>query len=296
MGTGGKGLSDDRAKPTVAARRLRTALKRARNEAGFTQDKAAESLEWSQSKIVRIESSTVGITTTDLRALLSLYGITDEKLVADLIATAREARQAPWWKKEFGDIASEQYLQFVDVEQTAEEILSYEPLFVPGILQTRDYADMITRDLARDPVPERLARFVTFRLERQKLLRAEQPPKMSFVLDESAVRRQVGSADIMSGQVSHLIDLAEYPRLSIRVLRFTGGLTYGMQTPFVLMRFPDPADSPVLYFEAPRGSTAVTDDQTEINRYSRSFEQLQRMSLSERDTVEFLKNLGKEHG
>jgi hypothetical protein len=288
-------LSDDRAKPAVAARRLRTALKQARREAEFTQDKAAESLEWSLSKIVRIESGSVGITTTDLRALLSLYGITDKKRVEDLIATAREARQAPWWKKDFGDIASEQYLQFVEFEQTAVEIQSYEPLFVSGILQTRDYANAITVDLARDPAPERLKRFVVFRLERQRLLQAERPPKMSFVLDESAVRRQVGSADIMSGQVSHLIDLAEHPHLSIRILRFTGGLTYGMQTPFVLMRFPDPADSPVLYFEAPRGSTAVTDDETEINRYARSFEQLQRMSLSERDTVEFLRNLGKEH-
>jgi transcriptional regulator with XRE-family HTH domain len=288
-------LSDDRARPAVAARRLTTALKQARNAAGFTQDKTAESLDWSLSKTVRIESGAVGITTTDLRALLGLYGITDKDRVADLIATAREARQTPWWKKNFGDIASEQYLQFVEFEQTAEQILSYEPLFVPGILQTRDYANAITLDLARDPAPERLKRFVDFRLERQKLLGAEQPPKMSFVLDESTVRRQVGSADIMSGQVMHLINLAERPRLSIRILRFTGGLTYGMQTPFVLMRFPDLADSPVLYFEAPRGSTAVIDDEAEINRYGRSFEQLQRMSLSERDTVEFLKGLGSEH-
>ena len=238
----------------------------------------------------------MGITTTDLRALLSLYGITDKDRVADLIATAREARQTPWWKKDFGAIASEQYLQFVEFEQTAEEILSYEPLFVPGILQTQEYANVITLDLARDPAPERLKGFVVFRLERQKLLRAKQPPKMSFVLDESAVRRLVGSADIMSGQVSHLIDLAEHSHLSIRILRFTSGVTYGMQTPFVLMRFPDPADSAVLYFEAPRGSTAVFDDESEINRYGRSFEQLQRMSLSRRDTVEFLKNLGSEHG
>jgi transcriptional regulator with XRE-family HTH domain len=237
-------LSDDRARPAVASRRLTTALKQARGLAGFTQDKAAESLEWSLSKIVRIESGVVGIKTTDLRALLSLYGITDKGRIADLIASAREARQEPWWKKDFGDIASEPYLQFVEFEQTAKEILSYEPLFVPGILQTRDYANVITLDLARDPAPERLRRFVDFRMERQKLLQAEQRPKMSFVLDESAVRRQVGSADIMSGQVSHLTGLAEHPHLGIRILPFTGGLTYGMQTPFVLMRFPDPADSP----------------------------------------------------
>ncbi len=287
-------MSDDRARPAVAARRLTTAIKRARTTAGFTQDKAAEALEWSLSKIVRIESGAVGITTTDLRALLTLYGVTDQKRVADLSAAAREARQPPWWKKEFGDIASEQYLQFVEFEQTAEEILSYQPQLIPGILQTRDYADTITWTLARDPEPERSRRFVAFRLERQKLLRAKQLPKMSFVLDESAVRRHVGSADIMSGQLAHLIDLAGQRQLSIRILRFTGGLTYGMLTPFVLMRFPGTADSPVLYFEAPRGDTLVIDDEAEVDHYGRIFERLQKMSLAEHATVEFLKNLGSE--
>lgn len=288
-------MTDDRAKPAVAARRLRTALKQARKEADLTQDKAAESLEWSLSKIVRIESGAVGITTTDLRALLSLYRVIDQSRVADLVEAAREARQQPWWKKEYGDIASDQYLQFVEFEQTAERISSYEPLFVPGILQTRDYADAITVDLARDPQAEHLSRFVDFRLERQKLLRAKQPPSMSFVLDESALRRQVGDAETMCHQLTHLTDLAELAHLSIRVLPFTGGLTYGMQTPFVLMRFPDPLDPPVLYFEAPRGSTAVFDDEAETGRYDQSFKQLQQRSLSERETVQFLKNLGSEH-
>ncbi len=236
----------------------------------------------------------MGIKTTDLRALLSLYGIHDDARVSDLIDAAKEAKKEPWWKKDYGDIASDKYIQYVEFEQTAEEILNYEPLFVPGILQTQDYANAITVDLAQDPQAEHLDKFVVFRLERQKLLRTEQHPKMSFVLDESAVRRRVGNADIMLEQLSHLTDLAEHPDLSIRILPFTAGVTYGVQTPFVLMRLPDLVDSPVLYFEAPRGSTTVLDDEEEIKRYSRSFGRLQKRSLSEHATIEFLKNLASE--
>ena len=288
-------MSDDRAKPAVAGRRLRTALKQARDAAGLTQAKVADSLDWSLSKIVRIESGSVGVTTTDLRALLSLYNVTDRDYVADLVAAAREARRLPWWKENFGDIASEQYLQFVEFEQTADEILSFQTQFVPGILQTRKYASAILQGVIRDHGSDHIARLLAFRLERQELLQAKQPPKMSFVLDEPVVWRRVGSADIMEGQLSHLIELAQHPHLSIRILRFTAGITPGMQTPFVLMRFPDPADSPVLYFEAPRADTLVIDDDAEIKRYSRTFEELQRMSLSERESVEFLKELGGKH-
>jgi transcriptional regulator with XRE-family HTH domain len=286
-------LSDDRARPAVAARRLTTALKQARSQAGLTQGEAADSLDWSLSKIVRIESGSVGISTTDLRALLSLYGIADQARVADLSATAKEARQTPWWKKDYGEIASEQYLQFVEFEQTAAEIVSFQSHFVPGILQTPEYARAILQGVVR-AAPARLTRLLAFRLERQKLLASKKPPMMSFVLDENVVRRQVGSADVMSGQISHLVDLAQRPHVSIRILRFTAGVAPGMQTPFVLMRFPDPADSAVLYFEAPRAETLVIENDKEVDSYSRTFDELQHLSLSERDTIEFLKNMAAE--
>jgi hypothetical protein len=162
---------------------------------------------------------------------------------------------------------------------------------VPGILQTREYAQAILQGLAE---PSRADALLAFRLERQRSLQGGQPPRMSFVLDESVVRRQVGSPDVMAGQVSHLIELAERPGLSIRILRFTAGIAFGMQTPFVLMRFPDPADPAVLYFEAPMSSTLVLENLDEIKRYRAIFQELQRMSLSERDTLGFLKNLGIE--
>ena len=196
----------------------------------------------------------------------------------------------PWWKKEFGDIASDRYLEYVEFEQTAAEIHNYEPQFVPGLLQTRDYAEAIAIDLSSDPIPDLVDRYVNFRMERQNLLRSDQAPNASFVMDESALRRQVGNQNIMSNQITHLIGLAGHPRMSIRILSFTGGVTYGMQTPFVLMRFPDEADNSVLYFEEPRGNKTVFDD-GEISRYGHVFTQLQQMSLSERDTLEFLKAL-----
>ncbi len=109
------------------------------------------------------------------------------------------------------------------------------------------------------------------------------------------MRLQVGDAEIMRRQPASLTELAELAHLSIRIVPFTGGLTYGMQISFVLMRFPDPLDRPVLYFEAPRGSAVIFEDETETDRYDQSFSELQQRSLSERKTVQFLRNLDSEH-
>jgi transcriptional regulator with XRE-family HTH domain len=279
--------------PAVQGRRLRATLKQARRDAGLTQDQAAGKLEWSLSKIVRVESGAVRVSTTDLKALLAQYKVTDPGRVEELVQMGREARQRPWWSA-YREFASQRYLEFVEFEQAAESTLHFQPLFVPGTLQTRDYATAIIWRLVRDVTEERANGLLSFRMRRQKLLDSAEPPTLSFVLDESVLYRQVGSTEVMQGQIDRLIDLAARPTITIQIYPFSAGPSYGTQTPFVIHQFADPDDLDVLYLEGPRGDTIVADDADEITRYQRAFAELQQMSMSRPESLTFLRKLRKE--
>jgi transcriptional regulator with XRE-family HTH domain len=287
-------MSGDDGNPAVQGRRLRTAIREARDKAGLTQDQVAKALDWSLSKVVRIEAGSVKLSITDLRALLDLYKITDQDRVAELESTAKAARRRAWWAKYRG-LAPEKYLEFVEFEQAASAALNFEPLWVPGLLQTRDYAHEIIRRLG--PESDAKAKgLLDFRMERQRrLFESSERPQLSFVLDESVVRRSIGDARVMSAQLSHLVELADRPYITLQVLPFAAELTFGMHTPFVIHQFRDPADPAVLYLEGALGDTIVADDKDEVDRYRRAFTKLQRLSLSEHESVKFLLELASGH-
>lgn|SRR5215469_3100798 len=278
----------DGGNPAVQSRRLRAALRQLRADADLTQEHVAADLDWSLSKVVRIESGAVKISVTDLMALLNEYKVTDASRTADLIAMAKVARKREWWR-DYREFASPRYLGFVEFEQAAKATLHYQPLFVPGILQTEGYATAIIWRLARDVTEGKAQGLVRFRLHRQELLEAPAAPSLSFVLDESVLHRPVGSREVMAGQFDRLLELGARPNITIQVYPFSAGLTYGMQTPFVIHQFPDDPD--VLYMEGPRGDTLVDDDKAEIERYRHAFTELQRMSLSASDSLAFIKSM-----
>lgn len=278
---------DDAGNPAVQGRRVRAALRQARQDADLTQEQVAAALDWSLSKIVRIESGSVRVATTDLRALLELYKISDAAQVSQLIAMAREARERPWWHSYQG-YASKRYVEFVEFEHAAQATLHFQPLFVPGILQTREYATAIIWRLARDLTAEKADKLLELRMRRQKLLEEPDPPPQWFIIDESVLHRRVESEKVMQAQLDRLIDLAARPTITIQVLPFTAGLAYGMQTSFVIHKLPD---FNVLYLEGPRGDTIVADDQAEVSGYERAFTELQQRSLSAADTITFIKEL-----
>ena len=125
--------------PLVQRRRLRTELKKARQVSGLTQDQVAGEMDWSLSKIIRIESASSGISANDLKALLQLYGVKDPGQVDSLVALARAARERSWWSA-YRDVAPQPLLQLTEYESAAQVIRQFETMFVPGILQTEDYA------------------------------------------------------------------------------------------------------------------------------------------------------------
>jgi transcriptional regulator with XRE-family HTH domain len=282
-------MSDNSPSPAVQGRLLRARLRQAREDVGLSQEQVSSDLDVSLSKVVRIESGAVKVSTNDLKALLDLYKITDEDLIAEFVAMARTARQPSWWR-EYQGIASKRYLEFVEFEQAATSALNYEPLWVPGLLQTRDYAEEIIRRLGPETDAAQQGLF-DFRMKRQELLDATYMPSLSFVLDESVLRRQVGGKRVMRDQLGRLADLAERSSVTIQVRPFSNGLVRRMQAPFVIHQLTDEAELDILYREDPVGDTIVADDKREVSEYRSAFDELKRTSLSPAESVTFFKEV-----
>ncbi len=245
-------------------------------------------MDWSLSKVIRIETGAVGISTNDLRVLLNLYAIRDPDRTGELIELARASRQTSWLSKYRGDITA-QYLQYIEYEEAASVLRIYEPLLLPGLLQTQEYAAAIMRKLADpDTSAELIRNRIEIRLRRQQLLERAAPPTVICVLDESTIRRIIGERDIARDQLARLIDLANRPSITIEIVPFSAGLHRGLLEPFIILEFPDPEDSDVLYSESSRDAIFSHDEAGEITRYREIFEDLKDISLGESDTLAYL--------
>jgi len=183
----------DGGSPLVQRRRLRSELRSAREAKGLTQDQVAHEMDWSLSKIIRIEGASSSISANDLKALLSLYGITESERVDSLLALAKAGRERSWWSA-YRDVAPSLLLQLIEYESVASAIRQFETLFIPGILQTEEYARAVIQNYYDDEGPgsDKLRALVELRVRREGLLNSEHSPSFNFMLDEAAVSRLVG--------------------------------------------------------------------------------------------------------
>ena len=283
----------DSASPLVLRRRLRTELLAARLKAELTQQQVAKAMEWSLSKMNRIEKAKSGISTNDLKALLPVYGITDKKRADELIALARAARQSPWWRR-YSDVAPPRLIELIDYESAASAVSQFETIFVPGILQTEEYASAVLQVFYDEKsAPDRVAALVDLRTRRRDLLTSENAPKFSFVLDESVIHRLVRSRAITSRQLMHLVDLAKLPNVTIQVVPFTAGLYRAMKEPFEVVQFEDAPDENIAFLEGPR-SDIIIDNPKETKNYLQAFEYLTEISLEPSDSVDRLRGAAGE--
>lgn len=251
-------------------------------------------MDWSLSKIIRIETGAVGISTNDLRALLALYKVHDSGRTDELIELARASRQTSWASKYRAYISS-QYLQFLEYEEAASVLRNYEPLLIPGLIQTEEYADKIIRKLANPGTPaDQIQARMEIRLARQRLLEQSSPPILIFVLDEAAIQRLVGERSIALGQIDRLISLAARPNITIEVVPFRAGLHRAMLEEFAILEFPEPGDSDVLFIETSRDMIVSHDEAGEISGYLEVFEHLRSISLGSDGTLTYLTNLAKQ--
>ncbi|MFC6880511.1 helix-turn-helix domain-containing protein [Actinomadura yumaensis] len=273
-------------------RRLRVELRRSRDGSGLTQDQVAESLDWSLSKVIRIESGAVNISTTDLRALLSLYGVAEER-IAELVTLARAARERAWWSG-YKKVISQQYYDLIGYESAAAAIRQFEPLVIPGLLQTQEYAHAYISGIIS---PERrgdVDALVEVRMRRQEILERDHPPLLFFIVDESTVRRQIGGPRVMREQLRHLVELASHPQVVIEVVPFTAGVHPGLQGAFTILEFASAEDDDVLHLESPRDMRVTRDLQEAVVTYRETFEQLRELSLRPEGTAVLLNRLAEE--
>lgn len=270
--------------PGFYRRRVREALRKAREGAGLTQREAASSLDWSPSKLVRIEAGSVGVSITDLRAMLTLYGVKNDDQVNELIEMTRASKERPWYSK-YENVLSPAFAQYLGYEGSASVIRGFQPLTVPGLLQTDDYARAVIEASRSDEIDER----VELRTIRQELLERSDAPEIYYVLDEAALHRQVGGAAVMRNQLRQLRDLAKQPRLSVRIIPFSAGAHTSMKGSFTILEFAD-WDEDVLYLETAGGSVTSREDQKVIAGYLENFELLSDAALDDQDSVALIES------
>ncbi|MFI5933124.1 helix-turn-helix domain-containing protein [Actinoplanes sp. NPDC051494] len=244
--------------PTVARERLRLRLRELRDLSGLATDAVARRMDWSPSKLSRIEKGDVTIQPIEVRALLALYGRGDEEEMAELTSLARRSRTRQWYSRHRlnGD-----YQRFVAYENEASTINIWQVLFVPGLLQTPEYARAVTALSIRQAQnhPDVTTR-VELRLDRQRAFRERltqpHPPRIVVVLDESILRRPIGGPAVMAAQLGHLLALAEDPVYTIAVAPLDLTQHPGLAGTYELLEFAGTGDPDVLFVEA----AAATDD------------------------------------
>ena len=258
--------------PTARGRRLRHELRRFREEADLTHGEVARRLEWSASKVSRIETGQSRAQTGDVRDMLEVYGVTDQATIEALVQLAREARRRGWWTRYTDVLGSGTY---VGLEAEAATIHTYESMFVPGLLQTEDYARAVVRAWQARPDPDALERAVTARMARQEIFDRPDPPEIWAVLDEAVISRPVGGPEVMRAQLHHLIEVSTRPNspLTLQMLPFAVGAHPGMDGTFVVLDFHAPKDPPIVYLETATDGLYL-EERTDIERYTLRFSHL----------------------
>ncbi|MFF1682717.1 helix-turn-helix domain-containing protein [Streptomyces sp. NPDC058256] len=239
--------------PVLQRRRLRERLRQLREAKELTQRDVAEALEWSLSKVIRIETGTVRVSITDFRALLQHYKVTDPAVVNELTELARAARIQPWWDKYKKD-APRGFLHSLAYETNALRIHTFEPALIPGLLQTEEYALTVLELLCP---PEKATSLAELRLERQERLFRDNGPDLHFVIDENAITRIVGNPSIMRRQLEHLQEMLDHPQVTLRFMPFGAGLYRHFRTSYVIFEFENPQAETVLYLEPPEEHDSI---------------------------------------
>jgi len=270
---------------------LRFALRKAREVAELTQEQVAAQMDWSLSKLIRIEAGTVSVSTNDLKALLALYRISDRGQIDELVELARASRQRTWWAG-YKDRLASYRVSYVGLEAETSVLSYFNPLLVPGLLQTETYARAVIAEVARhEGTPEEIEPLVDVRMTRQReVLGRRDPPNLVALMDEAVVRRPVGGWRAMREQLLHLVEAAEQPNISVRVLPFSAGPYPAMYGPFVILDFPEEDDTPVVFLEN-AFSGEVVERSEEVTAYRGMFDQMWHRALSEDGSAKLIQIL-----
>jgi transcriptional regulator with XRE-family HTH domain len=265
---------------------LGSQLRRLREAAGITPERASHELRASRSKISRLETGKVKFKVRDVEDLLSLYGVTDEQQRAEALTLARQSNAPDWWRK-YSDILPGWFETYLGLESAASTIRSFEIQFVPALFQTADYARAVTR-LGHKAAPAgEIEDRVALRLKRQDLLSRPEPPVVWSVIDEAVLLRPVGGPAVMRAQLRHLVEAAKMPHVTFQVVPFGLGAHAGAGGSFTVLRFAEQALPDVVYIEQ-LTSAIYLEQRPDVEHYLEVMDQLSGDALAPAATIRFL--------
>jgi transcriptional regulator with XRE-family HTH domain len=279
--------------PTVLRILLGAQLRRLREANRITLEEAGKRIRASHSKISRLETGRVGFKDRDIADLLTLYGVTDEEEREALRALARRANAPGWWH-DYSDVLPHWFEAYVGLEEVATQVRAYEVQFVPGLLQTEDYARAVTL-LGHDGEPPRdIERRVRLRMARQSVLDRDEPPNVWAVIDEAVLSRPAGSQAIMQGQLKHLAEMSQRPNVTIQVIPFQAGGHAAAGGPFSILRFAEPDLPDVVYLEQLTSALYLDKPET-VDSYLRVMERICMEAATPADSVGIISGLLDSH-
>lgn len=285
-------MSEPRSAPTVGQVVLGKRLQELRERAGLKREEAARTLRVAPATVRRMETAEVALKVPYVQVLLQAYGIDREEIDA-FVTLTEEANEPGWWQR-FHDILPDWFSMYVSLEGAASLIRSYEPHFVPGLMQTEDYARHVLQvgSLGR-VTPEDIERHVALRMERQELLTREDAPRFWAVVDETVLRRPVGDRTVMRAQVDRLLDLSSLPNVTLQMAEFRSGHHPGTYSPFVLFRFAMPELPDMIYTEYLTGAVYL-DGRHEVATHLAALDHMAAQAATAPRTKDVLRDFRKE--
>lgn len=259
-------------------------LREIREKAGVPAEAAWKRLGCSQAKVSRIEGGRVSIKLAELEALLGLYGVDDQ--TRDHVLVIWEDAKRPAKKVESLSELPRKVQSLVRLQNEASLVQCLQPLLVPGLLQTAEYARAVHQADVFVPA-DTVERSVKIRVRRQEILDEPDPLRFHAVIDESVIRRFIGGPDVMVAQLEHLLHLNERPNITIQVRPFSAGAYGTMGGSVTILRFPDPEDPPSVYLEYPAGGEWVEDPDA-VAGFITVFDRASQSSLSGSEMTEMV--------
>lgn len=276
--------------PTARRRRLAIELKKLREESSLTCNDVGKQLDWSGSKVNRLETGLGRVQPSDIDALCRFYGTSTE--LRDLLKSfAKESKTKGWWHGH-GEAVPAWFSVYVGLEQAVSDLRSYQSEFVPGLLQTPAYATELSRASA-DHSENEIEGLVEVRMRRQRLLTAAPAPDLWTVIHESVLRHVVGSRTTMAAQIDHVLGTTALRNVTVQVLPFDAG-AYPATGPFTILGFPEQEDPDVVYREGLTDSVYL-EAASDVSLYTKAFDHLRALALSPERSASLMRAILKEH-
>jgi len=278
--------------PTLRLRRLAAELRRLRAAADLTREEVSGRTGINEATLYRLEVAKARPQARTLVALLDLYGVTDTDHRAQLQALAKQSDEQSWLQS-FPPELPEAYATYISFEGEASSLLNYECLYIPGLLQTEDYARAALSRGMPNATKEEIGRQVEVRVSRQAVLTRDPPLRLWAIVDEAALHRPVGGVKVMAAQLEHLAQFADQPQVTLQALPYAVGGHPGMPGSFAVLKFPDAGAGDVVYIET-QASTLFLESSADLERFAAIFEHLRALALPPDESVELIRGIARE--